>query len=483
MWPRSGEHLQLTDGTACPVPLTLDVTPEVAEAAEAAGQVALRDPEGVLLAVVALTEHWVADLGDETEAIYGTTDIAHPGVDWWLRHHLAHRLAGPIEGVESATHWRFADLRLTPRDGWIALGAAAGRRSLGVATAEPLHRADVRHLLAEMAIEGLLADVSDQLNPDPASDGPRLDRVDGTRLLVVGLIGPGPGQLFDPSVLVPAWQAVLAHLPDDPVLVVAPLPTYGQVERDTRLRDLVLSNYGVTDRLEDPAPGGGDEAAELSPDELRQRLARGEALPPRFTYPEVEERLRRRYPPLSQRGLTLFLTGLSGSGKSTVAQALAAHLAERDQRSVALLDGDRVRHHLSSELGFSREHRNLNIRRIGFVAAEITRAGGIAICAPIAPYDEVRRDVRAMVSEAGSFVLIHVSTPLAVCEARDRKGLYAKARAGIIAEFTGISDPYEEPTDAELTLDTTELTVDQAVDRIVATLEASGHLAPSEPIP
>ena len=164
-----------------------------------------------------------------------------------------------------------------------------------------------------------------------------------------------------------------------------------------------------------------------------------------------------------------------------MAQALAARLADRDPRSVTLLDGDRVRHHLSSELGFSREHRNLNIRRIGFVAAEITRAGGIAICAPIAPYDEVRRDVRAMVSEAGSFVLVHVATPLEVCEARDRKGLYAKARAGVIPEFTGISDPYEVPTDAELTLDTTDLDVDEAVDRIVAALQASGHLPPEPP--
>jgi sulfate adenylyltransferase len=454
-----GRDMRLADGTPCPVPLTLDVTAEVAEAAEAAGQVALRDPEGVLLGVVTVTDHWVADRAAETEALYGTADLAHAGVDWWLRHHQPHRLAGPIEGIEPAAHFRFADLRLTPTDSRRALGAAAGRRSLGVATAQPLHRADVRHLLAEMAMEGLLGD--------------------GARLLVVGLIGPGPGPQFDPNVLVPAWQAVLAHLPDDPVLVVSPLPTYGHAERDTRLRDLVLTNHGATDRLDGPTPGDGDPDQELTPSALRARLDRGDALPPRFTYPEVEERLRRRYPPLSERGLTIFLTGLSGSGKSTVAQALASRLADRDRRSVALLDGDRVRHHLSSELGFSREHRNLNIHRIGFVAAEITRAGGIAICAPIAPYDEVRRDVRDMVSEVGSFVLIHVATPLAVCEARDRKGLYAKARAGIIAEFTGISDPYEVPTDAELTLDTTDLTVDEAVDHILVALEASGHLAPA----
>ncbi len=481
--------MQLADGTACPVPLTLDVPTALAAAAEAAGLIALRDPEGVLLAVVTVTEHWVADVGAEAEALYGQTELTRPGIDWWVRHHHAHRLAGPIEGVEAATHWHFPDLRLTPTDTWAALGTAAGRRSLGVATREPLHRSDVRHVFAEMAMEGLLSEVTDPANTAGPGPGAAPRSGDGTRLLVLGLIGPGPGQLLDPNVLVPAWQAVLAHLPDQPVLAVTPLPTYGVEPRDTRLRDLVLTNHGVTDRLAAPGPeptssrdSGADApgAAEaLTPAELRLRLDRGDALPPRFTYPEVEDRLRRRYPPLSQRGLTIFLTGLSGSGKSTVAQALAARLDERDHRSVALLDGDRVRHHLSSELGFSREHRNLNIRRIGFVAAEITRAGGIAICAPIAPYDELRREVRAMVSEAGSFVLVHVSTPLDVCEARDRKGLYAKARAGLIPEFTGVSDPYEEPTDAEITLDTTDLTVDEAVDRIVSALETSGHLSPS----
>ncbi|MDX6222853.1 MAG: sulfate adenylyltransferase [Frankiales bacterium] len=169
-------------------------------------------------------------------------------------------------------------------------------------------------------------------------------------------------------------------------------------------------------------------------------------------------------------GVTVFFTGLSGSGKSTVAALLAVRLAEAG-RTVTLLDGDVVRTHLSAGLGFSKADRETNIRRIGFVAAEVTKHGGVAICAPIAPYAATRAAARAMVERYGRFVLVHVSTPLEVCEARDRKGLYAKARAGLLTEFTGISDPYEVPLDAEVTLDTTEMDVDEAVRLVL------GHMA------
>ena len=171
----------------------------------------------------------------------------------------------------------------------------------------------------------------------------------------------------------------------------------------------------------------------------------------------------------TRRGLTVFFTGLSGSGKSTVAKALRDRLLA-DGRTVSLLDGDEVRRLLSAELGFSRAERDLNIRRIGFVAAEITRHGGIAICAPIAPYAATRASVRSMVARYGDFVLVHVDTPLAVCESRDRKGLYAKARQGLIAEFTGISDPYEPPDDADLRLDTSDRSVDESVELVYAVL-------------
>jgi len=174
--------------------------------------------------------------------------------------------------------------------------------------------------------------------------------------------------------------------------------------------------------------------------------------------------------------VTIFFTGLSGSGKSTIARVLLVKLLEMGGRPVTLLDGDLVRKQLSSELGFSKEHRDLNIKRIGYVASEITKNRGIAVCAPIAPYDATRKEVRRMVEAGGGFVLVHIATPLEVCEARDRKGLYAKARAGLVKEFTGISDPYEEPADAEMVIDTTTTTAAEAAQQVLLHLEKEGYL-------
>jgi sulfate adenylyltransferase len=214
----------------------------------------------------------------------------------------------------------------------------------------------------------------------------------------------------------------------------------------------------------------------ISGTELRKRLAAGREIPEWFTFPDVAQELQRRHPPRHRQGFTVFFTGLSGAGKSTIANALLVKFLEMGGRPVTLLDGDIVRKHLSSELGFSREHRDINIRRIGFVAAEITKNGGIAICAPIAPYDTVRREVRSMVERGGGFILVHVDTPIEVCETRDRKGLYAKARAGLIKEFTGISDPYEVPRDADVTLPTTELTPEQGAQEVLLHLEREGYV-------
>jgi sulfate adenylyltransferase len=219
----------------------------------------------------------------------------------------------------------------------------------------------------------------------------------------------------------------------------------------------------------------GAETLALPVSELRSRLADGGEIPGWFSFPAIVEELRRTHPPRSQQGFTVFLTGLSGSGKSTIANALLVRLMEAG-RKVTLLDGDLVRKHLSSDLGFSKEHRDLNVRRIGYVASEITKAGGIALCCPIAPYDSVRQAVRALVEPHGGFVLVHVATPLEVCERRDRKGLYAKARAGSIQQFTGISDPYETPADAEVTIDTSDVSPEQAADRILDCLRLEGFL-------
>jgi sulfate adenylyltransferase len=226
---------------------------------------------------------------------------------------------------------------------------------------------------------------------------------------------------------------------------------------------------------DDEVPEGA-RVLNISGTDLRLRLAEGREIPAWFTYPDVVTELRRSYPPRHKQGVTVFFTGLSGSGKSTIANVLLTKFLEAGGRPVTLLDGDIVRKNLSSELGFSKEHRDINIRRIGYVASEITKNGGIAICAPIAPYQAVRDEVRRMIAPAGGFILIHVATPLEVCEDRDRKGLYAKARAGILKEFTGISDPYEEPADADVVIDTTVLSAEEAAQEIILHLEREGYV-------
>ena len=290
---------------------------------------------------------------------------------------------------------------------------------------------------------------------------------------VVLLALVGAGQPWGPADLVHALQAVGAPWP----LRTVPLAAHPELAPAARTaltvsvtrslgatRVLLPADDGVT-ATTDPGvlegPAGPLPAAQE--DEL---LAVGAALPAGYTDPAVERVLRRARPPLSERGLVLLFTGFSGSGKSTVARAVVESLVERSTRTTTLLDGDEVRTMLSSGLGFSRPDRELNVRRIGWVAAQVARHGGTAVCAPIAPYASVRSEVRAMAQAVGSYVLVHVATPLEVCEARDRKGLYAKARAGLIPEFTGISDPYDVPTDADLVIDTTDTPLQECVDAV-----------------
>lgn len=220
----------------------------------------------------------------------------------------------------------------------------------------------------------------------------------------------------------------------------------------------------------------GEAAPTLDQEEIRRRLAFDQDIPASTLLPEVAAELRRTFPPRSRQGLALFMTGLSGAGKSSLAKLLYVALMELASRPVTLLDGDIVRRHLSSELTFSKEHRNLNIARIGFVASEIAKNGGIAICAPIAPYAAGRQAARDLVAPHGGFIEIHMATPLAVCEQRDRKGLYAKARAGLVTGVTGIDDPYEVPENPEIRLDTTDIDPSEAAQEVLLYLEREGYL-------
>ncbi len=332
-------------------------------------------------------------------------------------------VAGPVTALSHAEFGAFRRLRLTPEQARTPDGVT-------VPVDRPLTVSDLARVRAEAA---------------------------GRPVVLLALTGTGTPVDVSPEALVRATLAAAALLPDARVVAV-PLAARDHRDADKRLRDQVASAYsaGVVVELGEPS---GD-----LPDPVAAVVARDRPEPGR-------------------QGLVVFFTGLSGSGKSTLARALHDLVLERGERTVTSLDGDVVRRNLSAGLTFSKEDRETNIRRIGWVAAEISRHGGLAICSPIAPFDTTRRQVRAMVEAAGgAFVLVHVATPLEECERRDRKGLYAKARRGEIPEFTGISSPYEEPTDAAVRVDTTGRTIEDALADVLDTLDATGHL-PRPPLP
>lgn len=505
-WESVCSSMRLADGTLWPIPVTLDVSRELADRLEPGDPLALLDPEGVLLAVLHVEDIYRPDLSLEAEAVYGTGSSEHPGVAQLLERSDAWYLGGRVEVLQLPVHHDFRALRRTPAELRHRFRQLGWERVVAFQTRNPMHRAhieltrraadsagagllihpvvgmtkpgDVDHYTRVRCYEGVLdaypvGTVELSLLPlAMRMAGPRealwhaiIRKNHGCTHLIVGRDHAGPGiradgvPFYDPY----AAQELLRRHENELGVEMVPFKAMSYVpDLDAHLP-------------EDEVPAGVATAS-ISGTELRRRLAHGEEIPEWFTFPSVAAELRRSYPPRAGQGVTVFFTGLSGSGKSTIANAVLTRLLETGNRRVTLLDGDLVRKHLSSELGFSRRHRNVNILRIGFVAAEVTRHGGVALCAPIAPYDAVRKEVRSMVETGGGFVLVHVATPLAECEARDRKGLYAKARAGLIVEFTGISDPYEEPDDAELVIDTTDITVDQAAQQVFDYLHHAGYL-------
>jgi sulfate adenylyltransferase len=502
------DRMRLPDGTLWPIPITLDVSREFAESLTVGQQVALRDPEGVLLAGLTVNEVWEPDLVEEAEMVLGSKFPEHPGVDYLLNRTNPVYVGGPVEGVRLPVHYDFQRNRHSPRELRRDFERLGWRRVVAFHTRSPMHRAQV-----ELTIRAA-KEVQANLLIHP-----------------VGMMTQA-GDL-DHYTRIRCYEAVLPHYPQFTVrLSLLNLAMRLAGPREALLHAIVRKNHGCTHFIvgQDHAGPGLDsrgepvygmyEAQELfkkhedelgvkmvpfrllvyvreqdqhvpvdeipegvttwsiSNGELGERLADGREIPSWFTFPEVAQELRRRHPPRRKQGFTVFFTGLSGSGKSTLANVLRTKLLEVGGRSVTLLDGDIVRENLSSELGFSKEHRDLNIQRIGFVASEITKGGGIAICAPIAPYSATRRLNRELISRHGGYVLVHVRTPLEVCEARDRKGLYAKARAGILPDFTGISDPYEKPEDAEVVIDTTDTTPEEGAQQVFLCLEKMGFIGP-----
>ncbi|MGH3319065.1 MAG: adenylyl-sulfate kinase [Streptosporangiaceae bacterium] len=416
----------LPDGTPWLAPITLTVPAETAAAASEARRLVLSDPENTPLAVVDITDTWRTDGG-------------------------GHGVAGEVSGIRAPVHGAFRSLYRSPDE--VTKTFSRGP-VLGVPlTAPPLkHQLD---LIGARAVE-LSAEV-----------------------LLLPTVGQGSPQLVSAEALIRAVLAASAELPGRPLVVPVPLAAR-EPQADRWLRRHLALAYGATSVL-DVSDASGVAGMSSSLDDISALLDAGEPLPPGTVSPTVERELRHALPPRYERGVTVFFTGLSGSGKSTIARGLRDALLERGDRTVTLLDGDIVRRLLSKGLTFSREDRETNIRRIGYVAAEISRHGGAALCAPIAPYASTRAEVRRMVEETGGFVLVYVATPLEECERRDRKGLYAKARAGTIKEFTGVSDPYEPPGDADLVLDTTTLQPEEAVARVIDWLVTHGWLRPGSP--
>ena len=500
------ESMRLRDGTLWPIPITLDVTAEFANQIKSGDSIALRDGEGFMVAALHVSDVWQPDLMFEAESVYDTTSTEHPGVAYLLNRTNSFYVGGRVEGVRLPVHYDFRSLRLTPAQVREEFERAGWEKVVAFQTRNPIHRAHFELTL-------------------------RATEDTGAKLLVhpvVGMTKPGD---VDHYTRIRCYQSIMQHYPtDSAMLSLLPLAMRMAGPREALWHALIRKNYGCTHLIvgRDHAGPGKDSSGkafygpydaqelvsahaeeigvevvpfkamvyveeidsylpmndvppgastlDISGTELRRLLNGGHDIPEWFTFPDVARQLRNSYPPRSKQGFTIFFTGLSASGKSSVANALVVMLLEHGDRNVTVLDGDLVRKHLSSELGFSKEHRDLNIRRIGYVASEITKNGGVAICAAISPYDNVRKEVRAAIEPCGGFILVHMATPLEVCEVRDRKGLYAKARTGLIKEFTGISDPYEAPADAEVIIANAELTPDEAARQIIAHLKDQGFL-------
>jgi len=498
------ERMRLADGTLWPIPITLDVTEKFAGSLRAGDPIGLRDPEGFLIAVMSVSSIWQPDRRREAEDVFGTVDEAHPGVDHLLNRTHPIYLGGPLQGIARPTEYDFKPLRDEPQDLRRKFERWGWTRIVAFQTRNPMHRAhqELTQRAAQLAEANLLIHpVVGMTKPGDVDHFARVrcyehlletypEQTTHLSLLPLAMRMAGPKEAV--------WHAIIRKNYGCTHLIVgrdhagpgndrSGKPFYGPYEAQELVRELepelgiklvpfkemvYVQDRGQYVPADEVAPG--ETVLSLSGTELRRRLRQGIEIPAWFSFPAVVEELRRTYPPRHRQGFTVLFTGLSGAGKSTLANALMVKLMERGSRSVTLLDGDLVRKHLSSELGFSKEHRDLNVLRIGFVASEITKAGGVAICAPIAPYAAIRRQIRELVESYGAFVEIHVATPLDVCEQRDTKGLYAKARAGLIKQFTGIDDPYEIPEQPDVIIDTQSEAPDVAAQRILLKLEGLG---------
>jgi len=501
----------LTDGTVWPIPYYLDLSHEQAEKISVGDVIALRDVEGFMPAVMTVESKWMPDKNMEAENIYGTSDTEHPGVEYLLNTVGDVYIGGKVDAIQLPFNYDFETLRYTPLELRQHFEKLGWRSIVAFHTSKPMHA--VHYEMTMRASKQANAHIL--IHP------------------VVGMAKPGDLHYYS---RVHCYEAILKQYPKSLVsLALIPMAMRMAGPREALMNAIIRQNYGCTHYIvgtEHAGPPNVRDSGkrfyatgssqkyveqykddidieiinieELCYDEDKEKfvtrsstkqalcssesfsntrilnsLLKEEDIPGWVTFPEVLEALRQSYPPRSKQGLTLFFTGFSGSGKSTLARIIYAKFIEEGKRPVTLLDGDVVRLNLSSELGFSKKDRNINVRRIGYVASEITKNRGVAICAPIAPYSEIRREVRRKIEEYGSFIEIHVSTSIEECESRDRKGLYAKARKGIIPEFTGISDPYDVPENPEIRVDTKDMSPMQAAQDIYLYLIREGYISNS----
>jgi sulfate adenylyltransferase len=500
------DRLQLQDGTVWPIPVCLGVSEKQGLQIDVGQSLAIRDPEGFLLAVMHVEDIWPVDKQREASLILGTTDLQHPRVRYLFEKEGSYYVGGKLEVLSLPLHYDFKQLRRTPEEVRALYKKLGWKRVVCLQARHPIHKPQFEMTLRAMqqAKANLLI------------------------LPVVGLTMPDD---FDYYTRVRCYQEVLRYYPPGTTLLnLLPLSARMAGPREGLMHAIIAKNYGCSHFIaghNHASPGidskgqafyesrqtrqtiaewseqigitvlpfgelvylpfedeyrirdevsEGTQTISMSGDDIRVRIRMGRHIPDWVTFPEVVAQLRKAYPNPRHQGFTLFLTGLSGAGKSTIAKVLYAQMQEIGERPVTLLDGDIVRRHLSSELRFTKEHRDINVRRIGFVASEITKNRGIAICAPIAPYAHTRKEIRDAIEAHGGFIEVHVSTPITECEKRDRKGMYAKARAGLIKGFTGVDDPYEIPEAPELRVDTSGISPDEAAQEILLYLGRRGYI-------
>lgn len=500
------ETMRLADGALFPIPITLDVSREFIAPRAAGDKITLRDKEGFATAILTLEEIWEPDLAREAQLVYATQNPAHPGVAYLHDSSGPVYVAGRLQPISGIRHTDYRKYRHTPEQLRAEFKRNDWKRVVAFQTRNPMHLAhiamtekamrdhDARLLLHPVTGVTKPGDVDyhtrvrcyrhvlERYPPGSAMlsllplamrmGGPRealwhglIRKNHGCTHLIVGRDHAGPGKDETGKPFYGEFEARDALVEHASEIGIEPVVFDRMVYKPQEKRYVPVNEV---------APG--EKTLSLSGTELRAILDRGDPIPDWFTLPRVSEELHKQRPPLKERGFTVFFTGLSGAGKSTLAHALISKLRESGRARITLLDGDVVRRHLSNELGFSHEHRSINVRRIGYVASEITKNDGVAVCAPIAPYEEDRKANRKLISRYGGYVEVYVSTPIETCEKRDTKGLYLRARENLTHNFTGIDDRYEAPVSPEVVVDTTDAGVDECVDKIYAKIEALGYV-------